>query len=221
MKKKDCVKILLSASVVPLAFEACTTEKDIAQDNNNSTTQINNKVKPFKKDSIQLQERLNEIANEEYKGYLSPGAMCYAVAVGKVEEHNCPICNKKIFIKDHSFNTLKNISKYVANIRSIGYDAKIICKHDNNTNNQLQNDNYDKLKQQDIKTETQTTITFKIRFSQKDKYHIVHSNIESDYSTLLAFLSGSDVCPGKNGSTISLHDNIEVIEKMTGLKYEK
>ncbi len=227
-KSKDCVKVLLSASVLPLVIDACSTQQAVTE-NDETTMSIdkNNSVHIYNQSSKELEERLNRLASQEYKGELFPGAMCYSIALPSEEEFLCPICNQKIITTSYNSASLEKIKQDVDIIKSLGYDAVLTCSHKTETytfppkliiiddeivsnDSETQTDSIDKQR-------TITTLTFKIKFSDKEDYHIVNSDIESDYDILVAFLKGAEIRGSFNGATIPLHDDIDVIQKMTGL----
>lgn len=227
-KSKDCVKVLLSASVLPLVIDACSTQQAVTE-NDKTTMSIdkNNSVHIYNQSSTELEERLNQLANQEYKGELFPGAMCYSIAVSSEKEFLCPICNQKIITTDYDSASLEKIKQDVDIIKSLGYDALLTCSHKTETytfppipkiiDGQMVSDDSETQMDSIEKQRTITTLTFKIKFSDKDDYHIVNSDIESDYDILVAFLKGAEIRTSFHGATIPLHDDIDVIKKMTGL----
>jgi len=60
----------------------------------------------------------------------------------------------------------------------------------------------------------------KLRFSGQSDYHVVRSNIVNEYSCLFAFLTQKEKYSSIRDEEYSLHDNINIIKKMTGLGNE-
>ncbi len=234
-KSKEYAKVLLSASVLPLVMDACSTTQSIADGDTTTQNAEKDKLRTVTmKTSQELEDRLNQLAKEEYKGERFPGAMCYAMASPIEEEFQCPICGSKIISTNYEQRSLESIKRDVDIIKTFGYDAILVCTHKQATIETYQyppeppttiadedslyiNTETKAKTKTETKEVTETELTFKIRFSDKEDYHVVNSNIESDYDILVAFLKGAEIRKSFNDATIPLHDNIDVIKKMTGL----
>jgi hypothetical protein len=158
-------------------------------------------------DSIRLEERLRELSNTEYKGKLAWGAMCYKPTVPKYVDYLCPYCGDTIRkYGDWEVRNINQIEEIVKQIKSKGYDIILdkreFCPHCS--------------KESIEKPE----LIFKIRFSAQANYHVVKSNRVSEYQCLLAFLLGKDKYSGGHDEEYALHDNIAIIQKMTGFGKE-
>jgi len=156
-------------------------------------------------DRIQLEQRLKELAQIEYKGKLMMGALCYRQCALKHQKYVCSHCGntiQKVF-QDWMYRDINLIEKNVNKIRKMGYDVVLdkrkFCP--NCSKKEIQN----------------PKLLFKIRYSPQADYHIVKSNIIYEYQCLLAFLSNKKKFKGEQGWEFALHDNIPIIQKMTGL----
>jgi len=156
-------------------------------------------------DSIRLENRLKELAKTKYTGELAWGANCYYSASSKRENYVCPYCSSTVKRKYDS-RTIRDINKIesiVKQVKTLGYDVFLdkteLCP---------------KCSKRNIKN---PELVFKIRFTTKADYHIIRSNIVNEYQCLLAFLSNQDKYSGNQDFEYTLHDNIAIIQKMTGL----
>ena len=156
-------------------------------------------------DSIRLEQRLRELSQTKYSGELAWGAMCYLIAISEYMDFNCPHCRNTIKGKldNWTIYIINRIDEIVNRIKSLGYDVVLDktefcpkCSKMNIVNPEL---------------------IFKMRFSSKANYHIARSNIVNEYQCLLAFLLNQDKYAGAQGEEYALHDNIAIIQKMTGL----
>ena len=155
-------------------------------------------------DSLRLEQRLKELSQTKYTGELAWGAMCYSVAISKIENYVCPHCANTVRkYYSRTIRVISTIEDIVKSMKEMGYDVVLdkteFCpdcskKRINNPN-----------------------LVFKIRFSTKADYHIAKSNIINEYLCLLAFLSDKDKYQDKQDFEHPLHDNIPIIQKMTGL----
>ena len=164
--------------------------------------QLEKKFPIIKKDSIELEKRLKELAETEYKGKINHGAMCYAVVANRDTTYFiCNVCNKTTRHRVDDINHIKYIKNIVDEIKNLGYDVILdkseYCEHCSK------------------KRIAKPSLIFKIRFSNDAKYHVVKSNY--NYSILLEFLKGNDKYKTGNDAEIPLHLEINVIKKMTGL----
>jgi len=155
-------------------------------------------------DSLRLEERLKELSLTKYAGELAMGAMCYAIAIPMPVDYVCSYCGDTIKDRyDWEVYNINRIEEVVKQIKNLGYDVVLDktgfcprCSKGNVENPEL---------------------LFKFRFSSNANYHIVKSNIINDYQCLLAFLSNQDKYAGWYDEEYALHDNIAIIQKMTGL----
>ena len=156
-------------------------------------------------DSIKLEQRLKELFQTEYSGELAWGAMCYEPMAPAHVDYVCSHCGE--IIKEKLDNwmvfTINKIDEIVTRIKNLGYDVVLdkteFCPH---------------CSKSDIEN---AELVFKMRFSIKADYHIAKSNIINDYLCLLAFLSNQDTYSDTWDYEYTLHDNIAIIQKMTGL----
>ena len=124
-----------------------------------------------------------------------PGAMCYDPIVDYYVDYTCSDC--KTIVKDTYgdwiVQSINQIEDFVIQIEDLDYDVALkkteFCPNCNK------------------KEIGNPELIFKIRFSDKDDYHVVRSNIINEYQCLLEFLSNPDEYTG----------NREIIIKMTGL----
>jgi hypothetical protein len=156
-------------------------------------------------DSLKLEKRLRELSQTNYTGELAWGAMCYDIAMPSYMDYTCPYCHDTIKEKYNSWTiyNINQVEEIVKQIKDLGYDVILdktefcpICSKKNIENPEL---------------------IFKFRFSPNANYHVVLSNIVNEYQCLLAFLSNQDKYSGFYGEEHALHDNITIIQKMTGL----
>lgn len=84
--------------------------------------------------------------------------------------------------------------------------------------------NKDYLSEEEIKDEIRSKyenggifICFLFRTSPSEKYHIIQEESSSDYRTVLSFLQNKKSYLGSHDETHLLREEIEIIEKMTGL----
>jgi hypothetical protein len=236
IKKVGSTIIVASAILTSANSKAQVENTHIEKDDSNSSKQEINKEKTFpiiKKDSIELETRLKEIAKEPYNGKLAMGAMCYEMAVSLPTEHICPICGSEIVLDYYGYSTLTNIKKIVDKIKAAGYDVDLDCgcknsisikEYNTQEDQKVGETNFKLNKKQHIANsvandyeENKVDLIFKIRFSKNSEYYVVHSNNESEYVCLLTFLQGRNMYIGRQDETHALHDNLIVLKKMTGL----
>jgi len=192
MKNKN-TKIGLIAALSGLAtISGCQSNKPIVANDKNV-------------DSIRLEKRLTKLSNTKNKGPLAFGAMCYMMAEVKNVDYVCSHCNNTIpgRYSNAVIGDINYIERIVAEIQDLGYDV-ILDKTEYCPNCSK-------------KTIFEPKLIFKIRFSNNTDYHIVKTNIVNEYKCLLAFLSNQDKYKGDYGREFPLHDNIDIIQKMTGL----
>lgn len=226
-KTKLSTAILIGSAVIGSTNCEAQVEKDSLElsNNPNKENQLEKKFPIIKKDSIELEKRLKELAETEYKGELKGGAMCYANAISVNKDYICPFCGKKTMRTNYDLWRIKKISKAVEEIKSLGYDAILneseYCQFCSNS---------EYIKEDDVQSEIgkttytyanknskEPTLIFKIRFSKVGKYHVVKSNIDEDYLILLEFLKGNDKYDAGSTGELPLHVEIDVLKKMTGL----
>jgi len=156
-------------------------------------------------DSIRLEQRLMELSQTKYTGKLAWGAMCYDPAMPEYMDYGCPYCGETIKEKYNSWTifNINQIEEIVGRIKALGYDV-VLDKTEFCPKCSKKNIEYPEL-------------IFQFRFSPKANYHVARSNIVNEYQCLLAFLSDQDKYSGARGEEYAIHDNIAIIQKMTGL----
>lgn len=156
-------------------------------------------------DSLRLERRLIELSETKYEGEIFLSAMCYVVGADPSVDYICPNCGDttKYTWTYVDLYEIKKVKELVSQIRAKGYDAVLdeteYCEHCGGEKRE------------------QPVLIFKFRFSENADYHVIKSNIESDYMCLLHFISGNDSFPDPMGYKFGIHDNIRRIQKMTGL----
>ena len=156
-------------------------------------------------DSLRLEKRLKELSQTKYAGELAMGAMCYDPAIPMYADYVCPYCNDTVKEKYNGWMiyNINNIEEIVNQIKAKGYDVVLdkteFCPHCNK------------------KSIEYPELIFKFRFSAQADYHVSKSNINYEYCCLLAFLSNQDTFTNEYDYEYALHDNIAIIQKMTGL----
>ena len=226
-KTKLSTAILIGSAVIGSTNCEAQVEKDSLElaNNPNKENQLEKKFPIIKKDSIELEIRLRELAETEYKGELSFGAMCYEIEKHIDGDYICSICGKKT--KRSGFHILneKRISRIVKEIKALGYDVildnKEFCQYcskdlkdkrvaiNQSTNETLYDYSSEFIEEPEL--------IFKIRYSKESNYYIVRSNIESDYLILLEYLRGKEKYDAGMVGELPLHIEINVLKKMTGL----
>jgi len=162
-------------------------------------------------DKDELEKRLVELAETPFTGELSYGAMCYLMTGPDDDEYKCVICNKLTFHMRFSdtYEIIKSIREIVDEMREAGYDVWLdereYCDYCS-VSKELKKDVW--LKE---------GLVFNIRFSAEQQYHQVQTIRISDFLCLHAFLLGKDYFEGERNQSYSIHDNIDLIHKMTGL----
>ncbi len=155
-------------------------------------------------DSIRLEQMLKQLAENEFKGKLAQGAMCYVLVMLEGVDYTCPYCGgTTAYESGWSINGLDEINEIFNNIKSLGYDVVLdkteYCQHCNK------------------EAIEDPAPVFKIRFSPQSEYHEEKSGIINEYKCLLAFLKGRKKYIDRTDEEHAIHDNIEIIQKMTGL----
>jgi len=156
-------------------------------------------------DSLRLEERLKELSLTKYAGELAMGAMCYDVMAPVYIDYVCSYCGETVKEKynDWDVYNMNRIEEVVKQIKNLDYDVVLdkteFCPHCSK------------------KSIEYPELFFKFRFSNNANYHIAKSNIVNEYQCLLAFLSNQDKYQGVYDEEYALHDNIMIIQKMTGL----
>jgi hypothetical protein len=156
-------------------------------------------------DCIGLEQRLTELSKTKYTGELAWGAMCYDIASPVYIDYCCPTCRDTIKGKYDSWTiyNINYIEDIVNRIKNLGYDVVLekteFCP---------------KCSKKKI---ANPELIFKMRCSANAKYHVARSNIVNEYQCVLAFLSNQEKYSGEQGQEFALHDNIAIIQKMTGL----
>jgi ribosomal protein L37AE/L43A len=160
----------------------------------------------MKKDRYSLEQRLKELSETEYSGKISCGAMCYSIAAPVRENYVCPVCGHKTKQNNHIIWTIKDIRTIVAQMKGAGYDV-ILDEHEfcNNCSNR---------KRAPVKY---PVLIFKIRYTPDSEYHIAESNFFDNYKCVWEFLKGNDFYLNTYDGTETLHQNVEVLQKMLGI----
>ena len=202
MGKKE-IKIGTAIALSTLvAMQSCKSQAKNSGTDDTNTQQNRNDMST---DSVKLEKRLLKLSKTKYKGELSMGAMCYEVSAPIKIDYQCSYCNEET--KDRYDNWLvgeiQGIDAIVTQLKEKGYDVVLdkteFCEHCSK------------------RIILNPELIFKIRFSDNGDYHEVRSNIQNEYQCLLEFILGNDKYQGDYGEEIALHDNIEIIQKMTGL----
>jgi len=151
-----------------------------------------------------LEKRLEELAVTQYTGEISYGAMCYSPMHPSPGEYVCVICNRKT---EHSFGNLflKKLMKsreIIKDLQSNGYDVQLdereFCQYCNTNDIEFEPNPY-----------------LNIRFEETDDYHTSKVGFHS-LKLLQTFLLGGDHIHGAYDNTVSLHESIDILSKMTG-----
>ena len=183
---------VLSGGLV--ATQGCSSQSDKPIDDNNMNP-----------DSIKLEQRLKELSQTKYTGELTWGAMCYDPMAPAYMDYICSHCGETIKEKHNNWMVfaINQIDEIVTRIKKLSYDVVLdkteFCPY---------------CSKSDIEN---PELIFKMRFSTKANYHIAKSNITNEYLCLLAFLSNQDTYLNVFDYEFALHDNIAIIQKMTGL----
>jgi len=158
----------------------------------------------IKKDSVELENRLKILAQTPYTGNFGYyGATCYTGFYESYDYYKCPTCGKETRRTTSQLNSLKQIEKIVNKIKESDYDVSLEQKE------------YCKYCTHRVFIK-EPTLVFKIRFSDSSDYHIAQSSVLSDYSCLQEFLLNRKTFLD-NRSIKTIHDNVDIIQKMTGL----
>lgn len=159
-------------------------------------------------DKEQLEKRLKELAETPYTGERSYGAMCYSPFFnGEYEEYKCKICGEITEHTGHTLSKLRKIQAIVTELIDIGFDI------------QLDESEYCQYCNKDFKKNWHKPV-LKIRFDQNDDYHTAETHFDEDYYYLRAFLKGQDHFIDRQDFTCVINENIDIINKMTGLGNE-
>jgi predicted Rdx family selenoprotein len=161
--------------------------------------------KGYLKDKTLLEKRLKELSLSPYTGEICKGAMCYMPIWHDTGEYECVVCALKTTYqyRDYWISDLVEIRDIVAEIRAEAYDI------------QLDESEYCQYCSKNSDT-TDPKPVIKIRFCAADNYHTVRADWH-DIKCLQAFLKGVDHFTGAYDETIVLHENIDIICKVTGL----
>lgn len=224
--------ILIGSAVIGSSNCEAQVEKDSLElaNNPNKENQLEKKFPIIKKDSIELEIRLRELAETEYKGELRGGAMCYIPITSYDKPYICPICKKTTLNFTVDKDQIESIRAISQKIKQLGYDVILdeseFCEHCRDTkaneNSIVVTQSPDKTKFEFRKNDRieYPVLIFKIRFSKNSKYHVVKSNFEFDYLILWEFLNDNDKYNAGSEGELPLHMEIDVIKKMTGLGSE-
>ena len=153
-----------------------------------------------------LEERLSELAETPFTGKLAEGAMCYLMA-SYDSDYNCTICGR--ISRPDGFTVfgreLNLIRKIVEELKTKGFDVLLD-----------ESEYCDYCRENSIDDYPQPV--FMMRFNQDDDYNKCRCDNSNDYMCLATFLSGGDVFVDNQAFDIALHDRIDRISKMSGLK---
>ena len=208
MKNKN-LTLRIAATLGGLATaQGCDAQSStpIANDLGTDSIKLEQQLTDKTADSIRLEKQLSKLAKTKYTGKLEMGAMCYAPMMLQTIGYVCPYCGDTIKEKYDSWvlYNIESIERIVGEIKSLGYDVVL--------------DKTEYCPRCSKRTAIgEPELIFKIRFSAKADYHIAKSNIVNDYQCLLAFLLNKNTYSGGHGEEYALHDNVAIIQKMTGL----
>ena len=152
-----------------------------------------------------LEERLRQLAVTPYSGDICRGAMCYSPEMPDSGEYVCAICSRTTIHRfgEYMVEELKDVRGLVDGLKALGYDVELdereFCQYC-----------------REITDYPKPRPVFKIRFNENDDYHTLSAEL-SYFKYLEAFLKGGDHFEGERGDTMTLHENIDIISKMTGL----
>ena len=167
-------------------------------------------------DRAELEERLRELAETEYTGILNPGAMCYVPVMPKPEEYTCPVCGNITTLSGYNIRNIRAIGEIVENIRDLGFDVQLdereFCGFCAESVKDIEG-----VEVVGKRIEGRPELFFRIRFDEDSDYHIARSNFPDHYKCVLAFLTGDETYTNDFDDTRTLHDNIEILQKMLGI----
>ena len=152
-----------------------------------------------------LEKRLKELAETPYTGEISSGAMCYCPRAPEDSEYKCLLCKKITVYKSGEF-AIKNLKKARAIVKRLaesGYDVKLD-----------EREYCDSCKGEEYISNPRPTLSIKFRID--DDYHTTRVDIEH-LEYLETFLQGGDNLLDYYDYTVKLHDNIDILSKITGL----
>lgn len=162
----------------------------------------------------ELIEQLKALSEAETPESIHMGAMCYSPAPPPLRKVKCESCGQIIDVYDW-MRSLNGIKKSVESIKALGYDAKLdhICA---NCINKLG------LKDEDGDPFMEGSLYYVFYFKTKDQaeYHITKCSDEDAYKAVLAFLKNKPTYTDYYDATHLIKDELDVIEKMTGIKIE-
>lgn len=204
-KTKLSTALLIGSAVIGSTNCEAQVEKDsldLSKDSKKEN-QLEKKFPIIKRDSIELEKRLKELSETEYKGELRGGAMCYMPMYVNDRPYTCPVCKKVTMTNAFDALAIDSIRVVFQKIKQLGYDVYLneseFCEHCRK------------------RKKKNPAFIFKIRFSENAKYHVVKSNIEDDFLILFEFLKGKDKYDAGMPGEIPLNLEIDVLKKMTGL----
>ena len=171
----------------------------------------------------ELVERLKALAADETPKMRNMGAMCYSIAQPPAKQTLCDFCHCII----HYWGREDIIKAMVGDMKMLGYDVKvrIVCPHcAQKTEAELlakresqDEDNYKRIK--DMWPNNIYHI-FYIKVSPDIEYHRVIENDPDKYRTLLALLENRPMFSGNFGKLHYVDEEIEILEHMTGIKFD-
>jgi len=153
-----------------------------------------------------LEERLVKLAETPYTGEISYGAMCYIPMELSSASYECTVCGYATAHKSfsHTLHRILLARELVSELKSAGYDV-------------LLDERYYCQYCCAERKKVYIGLTFMIRFSKKEKYHIVEDVSNDDLRCVSAFLKGEDHFLDYFDATTPFYDWIDWIGKMTGL----
>ena len=134
-KTKLSTAILIGSAVIGATNCEAQVEKDSLElsNNPNKENQLQKTFPIIKKDSIELEKRLKELSETEYKGELRGGAMCYMPMYINDRPYTCPVCNTIQMVSAFDAIAIDTIRVKVQKINDIGYDVILdeneFCEH--------------------------------------------------------------------------------------------
>jgi len=168
-------------------------------------------------DKALLEKRLKELAETPYTGEIRLGAMCYSPVVSTYE-YKCELCGKTTEQTVCGINEVMYITTLVNEIKNAGYDVLLdgrdYCQYCKTPEPEGHNE-YGFIRKHKV-----NGFVFMIRFNDNKDYHVVKTSNIDNYRCLKTFLINDDNFKGSYGQTCVLHENIDIIHKMTGLGAE-
>jgi len=157
----------------------------------------------------ELNERLRalaELSESSDVDVIIDGATCYMPLYREPEYTPlpCSTCSANAQMEDWQITSLESIQAIVNEMISAGFDVEL--------------DFIISCKQCAGGSSARYRAIFGIRFKDDADYHMVETTDITDYKILLAFLREDEYYIGDFGTGYPLYRQLEVIEKMTGLR---